>query len=101
MQSMKEREVWDLTELLSHQKSITERWVFVKESSGHIKAQFVTKGFTQVFGIDFEETFLSVARFETVQLLFALAAIEDWEIEGLDVKTIFLFRDLDEDIYLT
>ena len=98
---MKEREVWDLTELPSNQKPITERWVFVKKSDSHIKAWFVIKGFIQVFGIDFEETFSLVARFKTVQLLLALATLEDWEIEELDMKTVFLFGDLDEEIYLT
>ena len=101
MKSMKEREVWDLTDLPPNRKPITGRWVFVKKGDSCIKARFIAKGFTQVFGIDFEETFSPVARFETVRLLLALAALEDWEIEGLDVKTAFLFRDLDEEIYLT
>ena len=51
---------------------------------------FVTKRFTQVFGIDFEETFSPVARFETVQLLLTLTALKDWEIERLDVKAVTL-----------
>ena len=42
-----------------------------------------------------------MTRFKTVQLLLTLAALQDWEIEGLDVKTAFLFGDLDEEIYLT
>ena len=63
---MKERKIWDLIELPSNQKPITEKWVLVKKSDGCMKAQSVTKGFTQVFGMDFEETFLPVARFETV-----------------------------------
>ena len=66
MKSMKEREVWDLTDLSPNWKPITERWIFVKKNNGRIKAQFIAKGFTQVFGIDFEETFSPVARFKTV-----------------------------------
>ena len=79
MKSMKEREVLDLTELPPNQKPITGRWVFVKKSDGQIKAQFVTKGLTQVFGIEFEENFSPVARFETVWLLLTLAALKDLE----------------------
>ena len=77
MKSMKERKVWDLTELPPNWKPITRRWVFIKKSNGHIKAQFVAKGFTQVFGIDFEETFSPVVRVKTVQLLLTLATLKD------------------------
>ena len=65
-----------------------------------VKACFVTKGFTQIFEIDYEETFYSVTQFETVCLIFALAALHDWEMEALDVKTAFLFGELDEELYM-
>ena len=42
-----------------------------------------------------------MARFETVQLLLALAALKDQEIEGLDMKTVFLSRDLNKEIHFT
>ena len=58
------------------------------------------KGFTQIFRIDYEETFSPVSRFETVHLVLALAALYDWEIKVLDVKTAFLFGELDEEIYM-
>ena len=58
------------------------------------------KGFTQIFEIDYEETFSPVARFETVHLVLALAALHDWEIKVLDVKIAFLYDKLDEEIYM-
>ena len=60
----------------------------------------VAKGFTQVYGIDFKETFSPVARFETIHILLALAALEDWDIESLDVKTVYLYGELGEEIYM-
>ena len=73
---------------------------YVVKSNGQHKARFVAKGFTQIYAIDFEETFSPVARFESVRLLLSIAALEDWEIKALNVKTAFLFGDLDEEIYL-
>ena len=46
------------------------------------------------------KTFSPVARFETVCLVLALAALHDWEIKALDIKTTFLFDKLDEEIYM-
>ena len=60
----------------------------------------MARGFSQIPGIDFEETFSPVACFETVRLLLALSVLEDWEIEALDVKTAFLYGNLDEELYM-
>jgi hypothetical protein len=54
----------------------------------------------QIPGIDFEETFSPVACFETVRLLLALSMLENWEIEVLDVKTAFLYENLNEELYM-
>jgi len=100
IQSLSDHKVWLLIDLPKAYKHIKWRWIFAMKSDSHKKAQFVTKGFTQVFGIDYEETFPPVARFETFRLLIALAALHDWKLEALDVKTVFLFNELDEEIYL-
>jgi hypothetical protein len=64
------------------------------------KAHLVAKGFTQVYGIDYKDTFTPVAQFETMWILLALATLEDWDIEALNVKTTYLYGLLDEEIYM-
>ena len=73
---------------------------FVARSDRHKKAFLVAKGFTQVYGIYFKETPLPVAQFEIICILLVLAALEDWDIESLDVKTTYLYGELDEEIYM-
>ena len=63
-------------------------------------ARLVAKGFTQVQGIDSEETFSPVVRFESVRFLLSIAALNDWEIEAMDVKLAFLHGYLEEEIYM-
>ena len=65
---------------------ITSRWVYKakKDSEGQVtkyKARLVVRGFQQVPGVDFTETFAATASPPTWRVILALAAIEDLEIE--------------------
>ena len=62
------------------------------------KARLVAKGFLQREGIDYIETFAPVIRYESVRILLAVTANEDYEIVKSDVKTAFLNGNLQEDI---
>ena len=70
------------------------------KSNGRYKARLIAKGYTQVQGIDYEETFSLVARYESIRYLLAHAALQDWEIEAMDVKLVYLHGVLDEEIYM-
>ena len=45
----------------------------------------VAKGFSQVEGIDFDQIFSLVVRFETVCLMLVLSALENWHIKAFDI----------------
>ena len=62
--------------------------------------RLVAKGYTQVQGIDYEETFSPVARYESIQYLLAHAALLNWEIEAMDVKLAYLHGVLEKEIYM-
>ena len=100
IKSLHERKVWELVDLPKGCKPIKGRWIFAFKLDRRKKSRFVMKGFTQVFTIDYENTFSPVTRFETLRLLLSLAALHDWKIEALDVKATFLFGELDEEIYM-
>ncbi|PNX60361.1 copia-type polyprotein, partial [Trifolium pratense] len=64
------------------------------------KVGLVAKGYTQKHGIDYNEVFAPVARWDTIRTILALAAKESWNVFQLDVKSAFLHGELAEDIYV-
>ena len=64
------------------------------------KARFVAKGFQQVQGVDYDDTFSPVAMLKSVRIMLAIAAFYDYEIWQMDVKTAFLCGFLKEELYM-
>ncbi|GJS84997.1 retrotransposon protein, putative, ty1-copia subclass [Tanacetum coccineum] len=64
------------------------------------KARLMAKRFTQLYRVDYEETFSPVADIRAIRILIAITAFYDYEIWQMDVKTAFLNCYLDEDIYM-
>ena len=86
-------------------KPVQCKWVLhiKRDKDGTIscfKARLVAKGYTQIPGQDFTFTFAPVARWDSIRAVLSIAAIKDYEIRQLDVKTAYLNGPLDEEIYL-
>jgi Reverse transcriptase (RNA-dependent DNA polymerase) len=105
LRSMAINNVWQLVDCPQGVNLVSCKWVFkVKRlPNGHIdklKARLVARGFTQRYGIDYDETFASVVRTESLRILLAIAAMEDLEVHQLDVITAYLAGELEEEIYM-
>jgi Reverse transcriptase (RNA-dependent DNA polymerase) len=64
------------------------------------KARLVVQGYRQKAGLDYFDTYAPVTRITTIRILLALASMHKLLIHQMDVKTTFLHRDLDEEIYM-
>ena len=82
--------VWKLVDCPSDLKTIKCRWTYVLKSNSCYKARPVVKGYTQVQGIYYEETFSLVVRYKSIRYLLMHATLQDWEIEAMDIKLAYL-----------
>jgi hypothetical protein len=64
------------------------------------KAQLVAKGYSQVEGLDFDETYAPVARLESIRILLAYATYHDFKLYQMDVKSAFLNGPIKEEVYI-
>ncbi|KAL2345957.1 hypothetical protein Fmac_007242 [Flemingia macrophylla] len=102
---IEKHQTWELTEKPKDKNVIGVKWVYRTKfnADGSVnkhKARLVVKGYAQMFGVDFSETFSPVARLDTIRLLLALAAQKGWIIHHMDVKSAFLNGYLEEEIFV-
>ena len=105
IEAIERNNTWYLTSLPKGVNSIGVKWIFKTKlnENGEIdkcKARLVEKGYAQQYGIDYTEVYAPVARLDTIRIIIALAAQQDWSIFQLDVKSAFLHGDLSEEVYV-
>lgn len=103
--AIRRNETWELVKLPENKKALGVKWIYRTKlkQNGEVqkyKARLVVKGYKQKFGVDYEEVFAPVTRLETVRLLLALAAKNNWKVHQMDVKSAFLNGYLEDEIYV-
>ena len=104
MNSLTENNTFTFSDLPEGKNAVGGRWVFtMKETSTGaktFKARYVAKGYSQVSGIDFQETFAPTANLTSLRVLMQMAAQHDLVLHQMDVKTAYLNAPIDCEIYM-
>ncbi|GKG30275.1 putative retrotransposon ty1-copia subclass protein, partial [Tanacetum coccineum] len=103
MQSMKYNNVWELVDIPPNAKTVGHKWLSKKKTDvdGAVhtfKSRLIAKGFTQTYGVNYKETFSTVADIRAIRILIVIAVFYDYEIWQIDVKTAFLNGHLYEEV---
>ncbi|CAM8902256.1 unnamed protein product [Rhodiola kirilowii] len=102
---LQRNDVWDLVPRPDGVKVIGTKWILKNKSDeqGNItrnKARLVAQGYTQIEGVDFDETFAPFAKLEAIRLLLALVCHLKFKMFQMDVKSTFLNGLLNEEVYV-
>jgi hypothetical protein len=104
-QPIMKNDVWYIFSIPKRKSIVTSKWIYkIKHTSdGSIEKHnesFVARGFSQVEGIDYEETFAHVSRYTSIQMIISLITSMGWELHQMDVKKTFLNGEIGEEIYI-
>ena len=105
LDSLQKLGVYDLVDKQKDFPLIKGKWIFVTQrlpdgSISKHKARYVAKGYSQVYGENYTETFSPTVSHSTIRVLLALAAKNSMKIHQIDVKTAFLNSPIKDNIYL-
>lgn len=103
--SMHDNKLWTLIDIPEGRKTVENKCIFKKktDANGNVtvyKAWLVAKGFRQILGIDYDETFSPVTMLKSILILVAISAYFDYETWQMDVKTAFLNGNIEEELYM-
>ena len=98
-------DVWEVVPRPVKKSVVTSRWLYKTKyaADGNIekhKARFVARGFFQVEGVDYDETFAPIARYTSIRSIISIAEEMGWRIHQMDVKTAFLNGFIEEEVYI-
>lgn len=98
-------DTWTLVPPQGQENVIDSKWVFktkykVDGTVERRKAMLVAKGFQQIAGLDFDETFSPVIKASTVRIILAIAVHFNWEVRQMDINNAFLNGYLKETIFM-
>src|SRR5579859_4934380 len=104
-ESLIKNHTWDLVPRPRDRQIVTNKFAFrhKKDERARIvrlKARLVARGFSQIYGIDYLDTYAPVVKLASIRILLAIAAIHGLEIHQMDVVTAFLAGELEEEIYM-
>lgn len=105
MRALEKNKTWEIIRLPKGKEIVGWKWVFTVKYSANgtlerYKVRLFVEGYTQMYGMDYVETFAHVAKLNTIRILLSLAVNHNWTSEYVDVKNAFLHDDLKEEIYM-
>ena len=105
MTSLEQNGTRKLITLSLRKKVIGYKWVYIVKlnpngSLTHLKARLVAKSYSQVYELDYVNTFSPITKMAVIRIMISLTATYYWPLHQLDIKNVFLNDILNEEVYM-
>ncbi len=99
-------EIWQEEVLLKKINIVTSKWVFkskmhVNNFLNKLKIKLIVRDFFQIHEVDYENTFASIIKFDTLQVFLIIATMKNLELHQVNVNNVFTESFLKEIIYMS
>ena len=86
---------WRIVTLPHGKHTVDCKWIFTikykaDENVERYKARLGARGFSQSYGVDYQETFAPMAKLNIVRILLSIATNKDWPLYQMDVKNAYI-----------
>ncbi|KAI7963134.1 hypothetical protein MJO28_001228 [Puccinia striiformis f. sp. tritici] len=105
LQNLFRHQIWTIELVPDGKRVMGARWVFVEKRTSNgklvkLKARYVAKGYTQIAGVEFQDTFAPTATFVSLRLLLTVAAKCNWPVYSFDFVAAYLHSPIDEEVWV-
>ena len=105
LKALHDKQTWEVINPSKNANIVGCKWVYTckRDSAGrfiHAKSQLVAQGFTQMFSVDYYETYSPIVHLTSLRLICAIATCNNWPIHQMDVDTAYLNANLKVPIYM-
>jgi hypothetical protein len=105
LDQIEKNNTWEMVHRPEGKNIIASKWIFKNKlnEQGQVvknKARLVCKGYAQIEGLDFDETFTPIERLEAIGIFLTYACHKRFKVYQMDVKSSFLNGDLNEEVYM-
>ncbi len=96
---------WSLTNALKDKRMLRDKWVYkIKRNERdeilRYKTRWIVRDFEQIEELNYTKIFASMIKSMSYKIMYVIAAVNDWKIEQMNVKTIFLYEKIEKDVYV-
>ncbi len=98
-------EIWKLINLFKDRRVFRDKWIYKIKRKKHdeilrYKARWIIRDFEQIEELNYTKTFVSMIKFMNYKTMYIIMIVNDWKIEQMNVKIIFLYDKIHENVFV-